>query len=126
MPDEQAISRREMLIKGSAAVAGVALLPSSLFANFLSLEEEEQVIPWSDPPPAPPAPDMNLLNWEQQDSWITPADKLFRASHYGMPAISTRAIDTAGNIQPAADDPSLLRKRTYWESNGQFTRKVRI
>ncbi len=45
---------------------------------------------------------------------------------HGMHAISTRAIDTAGNIQPAADDPSLLRKRTYWESNGQLTRKIRI
>ena len=38
MPDEHTISRREMLIKGSAAVAGVALLPSSLLANFLSEE----------------------------------------------------------------------------------------
>ena len=44
----------------------------------------------------------------------------------GVHAISTRAIDTAGNIQPAADDPSLLRKRTYWESNRQLTRKIRI
>ncbi len=62
MPDEQAISRREMLIKASAAAAGAALLPSSLFAKLLSLGEGEQVIPWSDPPPAPPDPDMNLLN----------------------------------------------------------------
>ena len=106
MPDEQAISRREMLIKASAAVAGAALLPSSLFAKLLSLEEGEQVIPWSDPPPAPPDPDMNLLNWEQQDSWITPADKFFRASHYGMPEVDpdTYRLEITGLVK---------RPRTY-------------
>ena len=106
MPDEQAISRRDMLLKGSTAVAGVALLPSSLFAKFLPLAEGERVIPWSDPPPDPPAPDMNLLNWEQQDSWITPTDKFFRASHYGMPEIDpdTYSLEITGLVK---------RPRTY-------------
>lgn len=40
--------------------------------------------------------------------------------------ITSRAIDTAGNIQPALDDPWLASKHTYWESNGQVTRRVRI
>ena len=106
MPDEQAISRRDLLIKGSTAVAGVALLPSSLFANFLPLAEGERVIPWSDPTPDPPAPDMNLLNWEQQDSWITPTDQFFRASHYGMPEIApdTYSLEITGLVK---------RPRTY-------------
>ena len=44
----------------------------------------------------------------------------------GEHTITSRAIDRAGNIQPAADDPSLTRKHTYWESNGQITRRIRI
>ncbi|RIK44300.1 MAG: sulfite oxidase [Chloroflexi bacterium] len=44
----------------------------------------------------------------------------------GEHTITTRAVDTAGNVQPAADDPLLANKLTYWESNGQITRRVRI
>ncbi|RIK39666.1 MAG: sulfite oxidase [Chloroflexi bacterium] len=44
----------------------------------------------------------------------------------GEHAITTRAVDTAGNVQPAADDPLLANKLTYWESNGQITRTVEI
>ncbi len=40
--------------------------------------------------------------------------------------ISSRAIDAQGNVQPAMDDPSIANKYTYWESNGQVTRRVRI
>jgi hypothetical protein len=44
----------------------------------------------------------------------------------GEHTITSRAIDTAGNIQPAMDDPRIAKKRTYWESNGQVTRRVRL
>jgi hypothetical protein len=44
----------------------------------------------------------------------------------GEHAITARAIDTEGNIQPAKDDPLIANKITYWESNGQITRRVRI
>jgi DMSO/TMAO reductase YedYZ molybdopterin-dependent catalytic subunit len=44
----------------------------------------------------------------------------------GEHVITSRAIDTAGRIQPAMSDPSIANKRTYWESNGQVTRRVRI
>jgi len=37
-----------------------------------------------------------------------------------------RAFDIHGNVQPAPDDPFLASKRTYWESNGQITRRVLI
>jgi DMSO/TMAO reductase YedYZ molybdopterin-dependent catalytic subunit len=48
---------------------------------------------------------------------------------WGQPAagehlITSRAIDTQGNIQPAMDDPVIATKQTYWESNGQITRRV--
>ena len=29
-------------------------------------------------------------------------------------------------VQPAPDDPVIANKLTYWESNGQITRRVRI
>jgi DMSO/TMAO reductase YedYZ molybdopterin-dependent catalytic subunit len=44
----------------------------------------------------------------------------------GEHTITSRAIDTAGNVQPAMDDPVIANKHTYWESNGQVTRRVRI
>jgi DMSO/TMAO reductase YedYZ molybdopterin-dependent catalytic subunit len=44
----------------------------------------------------------------------------------GEHAIASRAIDTQGNTQPAPDDPRIAKKRTYWESNGQVTRRIRI
>jgi DMSO/TMAO reductase YedYZ molybdopterin-dependent catalytic subunit len=44
----------------------------------------------------------------------------------GEHAITSRAIDAAGDIQPAPDAPLLAGKATFWESNGQITRHVRI
>src|SRR6185437_10726976 len=43
----------------------------------------------------------------------------------GVHTITSRAIDTQGRVQPAMDDPLIANKRTYWESNGQITRRVR-
>ena len=48
---------------------------------------------------------------------------------WGQPAsgehtITSRAIDTVGNVQPAMDDPIIADKLTFWESNGQITRRV--
>jgi DMSO/TMAO reductase YedYZ molybdopterin-dependent catalytic subunit len=43
----------------------------------------------------------------------------------GEHAIVSQAIDTQGNIQPAMDDPRLAKKPTRWESNGQWTRRIR-
>lgn len=44
----------------------------------------------------------------------------------GEHRVTSRAIDTDGNVQPAPDDPILTGKHTYWESNGQVTRRIRI
>ncbi len=44
----------------------------------------------------------------------------------GEHTITTRAIDTSGNVQPAPDDPMIANKYTYWEANGQITRRVEI
>lgn len=52
------------------------------------------------------------LNWEQ------PAG--------GEHAITTRAIDVDGNIQPAKSEPEIANKLTFWESYGQITRRVSV
>ena len=44
----------------------------------------------------------------------------------GEHAITSRAIDTSGQVQPAMDDPWIVKKKTYWESNGQVTRRINI
>jgi DMSO/TMAO reductase YedYZ molybdopterin-dependent catalytic subunit len=44
----------------------------------------------------------------------------------GEHAIRSRAYDTDGNLQPTPDEPFLASRRTYWENNGQITRRVRI
>ena len=51
-------------------------------------------------------------------NWANPAA--------GEHTITTRAIDSGVNVQPAPDDPLLANKITFWESNGQITRRVNI
>ncbi|MEP7173023.1 MAG: sulfite oxidase, partial [Aestuariivirga sp.] len=44
----------------------------------------------------------------------------------GEHTVTSRAIDTSGQVQPATDDPWIAKKKTYWESNGQVTRRINI
>jgi DMSO/TMAO reductase YedYZ molybdopterin-dependent catalytic subunit len=44
----------------------------------------------------------------------------------GEHTITSRATSTSGDVQPAPDDPFLAGKATYWESNGQVTRRIGI
>jgi DMSO/TMAO reductase YedYZ molybdopterin-dependent catalytic subunit len=44
----------------------------------------------------------------------------------GEHTLLSRAADARGRIQPAADDPSIKLKRTYWEANEQVPRRIRI
>jgi DMSO/TMAO reductase YedYZ molybdopterin-dependent catalytic subunit len=44
----------------------------------------------------------------------------------GEHAITSRAIGADGSAQPAPSDPLIAGKHTYWESNGQITRQVRV
>jgi len=44
----------------------------------------------------------------------------------GEHTITSRAIATSGEMQPAMEDPVIANKRTYWESNGYVTRHIRV
>jgi DMSO/TMAO reductase YedYZ molybdopterin-dependent catalytic subunit len=55
----------------------------------------------------------------------------FWALDWGTPTpgehtITSRATSENGEVQPAPDDPLLAGKTTYWESNGQITRRIMI
>ena len=44
----------------------------------------------------------------------------------GEHTLVSRAIDNSGRMQPAKDDPQIKLKKTYWEANEQFPRKVKV
>jgi len=44
----------------------------------------------------------------------------------GEHTVTSRAIGKDGSVQPTMSDPSIAKKHTYWESNGQVTRRVKI
>jgi DMSO/TMAO reductase YedYZ molybdopterin-dependent catalytic subunit len=50
--------------------------------------------------------------------WAAPAT--------GEHTVTSRAVGSSGQVQPAMDDPLIARKHTFWESNGQITRRVAI
>jgi DMSO/TMAO reductase YedYZ molybdopterin-dependent catalytic subunit len=54
--------------------------------------------------------------WEYD--WKNPAP--------GEHTVVSRAMDTEGRIQPSADDPEIALKRTYWEANQQWRRRIKI
>lgn len=44
----------------------------------------------------------------------------------GEHTLVSRATDSKGNIQPTSEDPQIKNKKTYWEANAQWPRKVKV
>lgn len=44
----------------------------------------------------------------------------------GEHTIVSRAIDADGRVQPTAEDPVIKLKKTYWEANQQWPRRIQI
>lgn len=44
----------------------------------------------------------------------------------GDHTVTSRAISTDGEVQPSMEDPSMVQKITYWESNGSVVREITI
>ena len=87
--DEHEITRRAVL-QGGAALAGLAVLGTSMAAFAAPVAAGEEVLPWLDqPPPFPfsPAPAAQQLVWEELGSQITPDEKFFTVAHHGMQII---------------------------------------
>jgi DMSO/TMAO reductase YedYZ molybdopterin-dependent catalytic subunit len=85
----QEMPRRTLLKGGGAAIAGVSALQVAGPAHAFPGGPGEEVIPWLDrPAPLPEGVDLpNQLDWEELDSWLTPADDFFVVSHYGNPTV---------------------------------------
>jgi DMSO/TMAO reductase YedYZ molybdopterin-dependent catalytic subunit len=70
--------------------------------------------------------------WGKASLDASKSDNTWRFWHLDTPlspgqhTVTSRAIDAAGKVQPAMDDPIIANKKTYWESNGQITRHVQI
>jgi DMSO/TMAO reductase YedYZ molybdopterin-dependent catalytic subunit len=91
--DTENSSRRDFVVQGGAAFAGLTLLHAPFLAQAFPSQKGEEVVPWLDQPPDNPAPDAvrNLLRWEDLDSWVTPNDEFFAVNHYNWPVIDERA-----------------------------------
>ena len=44
----------------------------------------------------------------------------------GEHTVVSRAMDARGRVQPSAEDPEIKLKKTYWEANQQWPRKIKI
>ena len=44
----------------------------------------------------------------------------------GEHTVVSRAVDEDGRVQPSAEDPDMQLKRTYWDANQQWVRRIRI
>jgi DMSO/TMAO reductase YedYZ molybdopterin-dependent catalytic subunit len=72
--------------------------------------------------------------WQHAKIDRTPRDKYtwrfftfdWKSPSPGEHSIVSRAIDEEGRIQPAANDPVIEMKKTYWEANQQWPRKIKI
>jgi DMSO/TMAO reductase YedYZ molybdopterin-dependent catalytic subunit len=95
--------RRDFLTNGSAALAGLAVLRSSMAAAFPTRPGDE-VVPWLDQPPSVPdaAKDVvqNLQKWEDLNAWVTPNERFFSVSHYGRPVIDAKtwSLEIGGSV----------------------------
>lgn len=50
--------------------------------------------------------------------WMNPSS--------GEHQVVSRATDEEGRVQPASDDDEIKLKKTYWEANQQWPRKIRV
>jgi hypothetical protein len=44
----------------------------------------------------------------------------------GEHTVVSRATDAKGRIQPTQDDPIIKNKKTYWEANAQWPRRIKL
>jgi DMSO/TMAO reductase YedYZ molybdopterin-dependent catalytic subunit len=120
--DAQGISRRELLLTGSIALAAVAFLRLDRLASAAPLQPGEEVLTWLDqraelPPPARDVIGQQLV-WEELDAWITPNDKFFTIKHLGQPSVDIPAwrLDIGGLVKhPASLTLDELKARPRQE-----------
>jgi DMSO/TMAO reductase YedYZ molybdopterin-dependent catalytic subunit len=73
--------KRRNLIKSGAAISALMFLERPLGALGFDGKDEGELIPFLDQQPGGRA----QLKWQELTTWVTPNDKVFAVSHYGMP-----------------------------------------
>jgi len=81
------IDRRQWLMQGGSAFVGLALMGCASEDVPFFIGDQGRLIPWVDSPDMGAMSQVNLLDWENLDSWITPTSDLFRVGHYDRPVI---------------------------------------
>ena len=99
------MSRRDVLLQGSLAVAGLALLRAPRLAYAFSAQPGEEVLTWLDQPAPNPVPDVvgTQLQWEALD----------QLAHAQRPVLHRRALRQA---RPRCRRPGACRSAA-WSSS---------
>ncbi|HEX2282643.1 MAG TPA: sulfite oxidase [Thermomicrobiales bacterium] len=84
------LSRRTLLTQGGAAIGSLSVVRLSGPTYAFQTPVTGEVIPWLDQPEPNPVPEVIVqqLDWEQLDSWLTPADQFFVIKHFDQPDLS--------------------------------------
>lgn len=92
------MDRRDFLRRSGLTLTGLLLSPWAVYA-FPS-QDGEELIPFADQPPKPSSGRV-LLDWSEFDSFITPNDKFFNVSHYGIPKFDLAAwkLEISGLVE---------------------------
>ena len=97
------VSRRDVLLQGSVAIAGMALLRAPGLTYAFSAQPGEEVLNWLDQPAPNPVPDVvgTQLQWEALNTWLTPNDQFFTVGHYDKPVLDPAAwhLQIGGLVQ---------------------------
>jgi DMSO/TMAO reductase YedYZ molybdopterin-dependent catalytic subunit len=114
------LQRRDFIVKGSAALAALAMFQAR-FAQAFPSRPGETVVPWLDQPAENPVPEIikTQLVWEDLDSWITPNDKFFSIAHFDRPVIDAKTwkLEIDGQVnKPMALTLADLKARPMQET----------
>lgn len=97
------LTRRDVVVSGSAALAAYAVLHSPRYANAFPSRPGETLVPWLDQPAENPVPQViqNQLVWEDLDAWITPNERFFSIAHFDRPVIdpATWTLEIGGLVR---------------------------
>lgn len=118
MDNHAYINRRQWLVQGGSTVLGLALLGCESENETFFIGEQGRLIPWSDSPDTGAMSQVNLLDWQNLDSWITPTSDLFTVGHYNRPVIqaSDWSLEVAGLVEnPLSLTLDELRSRPQQE-----------
>lgn len=118
MYNQDYLTRREWLVRGGSAVLGLSLLGCEIEEQVGFNSTEGSLVPWANAPDTGAMSQVNLLEWEQLDSWVTPTSDLFQVGHYNRPVIQENEwnLEVGGLVEnPLTFTLEELRSRPQQE-----------